>query len=70
MLKTWSFWKTFLIFYIILVAGIWGFVALSTYFAGDYLKQLLGSNGWVLSYVLPLLIAFMVAALTNKKEEM
>jgi hypothetical protein len=67
MLKTWSFWKTFLIFYIILVAGIWGFVAISTYFAGDYLRQLLGANGWVFSYVPPLLIAIVASRLTYAK---
>jgi predicted NACHT family NTPase len=69
MLKTWSFWKTFFTYYLALVAGIWGFVEASTYFAGDSLKQLLGPNWWVLYYVLPLLIAFVAATQTNAKEE-
>jgi len=68
MLKTWSFWKTFFTFYLALVAGIWGFVEASTYFAGDSLEQLLGANWWVLYYVLPLLIAFVATAATNKEE--
>jgi hypothetical protein len=68
MLKKWSFWLTFLVIYIALVAGIGAFVEVSTYFAGDYLKELLGANRWVLYYVLPLFIAFTVTALTNKKE--
>jgi hypothetical protein len=68
MLKTWSFWKTLFTFYVTLVAGIWGFVEAATFFAGDYIKQLLGSNWWVLYYVLPLLIAFVATAATNKEE--
>ena len=68
MLKTWSFWKTFLVSYLALVAGIWGFVEASTYFTGDYLKQQLGSNWWVLYYVLPLFIAFVVVRLTYTKK--
>jgi hypothetical protein len=69
MLRTWSFWKTFFIFYVALIAGIWGFVEATTFFAGDHLEQLLGSKWWVLYYVLPLFIAFSATALTNKKEE-
>jgi hypothetical protein len=69
MLRTWSFWKTFLISYAALVAGIWGFVEASTYFSGDYLKQLLGSNWWVFYYVLPVLIAFVVVRLTHFRAE-
>ena len=69
MLKAWSFWKIFLASYIVLVTGVWGFVEAATFFAGDYLKQLLGSKWWVLYYVLPLFIAFSATALTNKKEE-
>ncbi len=68
MLKTWSFWKTFLVSYIALVTGVWGFVEASTYFAGDYVKQLLGANWWVLYYVLPLFIAFVAARLTHTKK--
>lgn len=68
MLKTWSFWKTFFISYAALVAGIWGFVEASTYFAGDYPKQLLGLNWWVLYYLVPLFIAFVAAGLTHAKK--
>ena len=68
MLKTWSFWKTFFIFYVALVAGITAFVEAATYFAGDYLKQLLGPNWWVFYYVLPLFIAFVVARQTHTKK--
>jgi hypothetical protein len=68
MLKTWSFWKTFLASYIVLVTGAWGFVEASTYFAGEALKQLLGSNWWVFYYVLPLFIAFVAARLTYTKK--
>jgi hypothetical protein len=67
MLRTWSFWKTFLLSYAALVAGIWGFVEASTYFTGDYLKQLLGSNWWVFYYLVPLFIAFVAASLTHAK---
>ena len=67
MLKTWSFWKTFFISYAALVAGIWAFVEAVIYFTGDSLKQLLGANGWVLYYVLPLLIAIVAARLTYAK---
>lgn len=67
MLKTWSFWKTLLISYAVLVAGIWGFVEVSTYFAGDYLKQLLGPGSWVFYYLVPLFIAFVAASLTHAK---
>jgi len=69
MLKTWSFWKTFFTVYLTLVAGIWGFVEAYTYFESDSLKQLLGSNWWILYYLLPLFIAFSSTALTNAKEE-
>jgi len=68
MLKTWSFWKTFFIFYLALVAGVAAFVEAATYFTGDYLKQLLGANWWVFYYVLPLLIAFVVVRLTHAKK--
>ena len=68
MLKTRSFWKTFLLSYAALVAGIWGFVEAATFFTGDYLKQLLGSDGWVFYYLVPLFIAFVAAMLTHTKK--
>jgi hypothetical protein len=68
MLRTWSFWKTFLLSYAALVAGIWGFVEASAYFTGDYLKQLLGSNWWVFYYLVPLFIAFVAARLTYARK--
>jgi hypothetical protein len=68
MLKAWSFWKIFLASYIVLVTGVWGFVEAATFFAGDYLKQLLGPNWWVFYYVLPLFIAFVAARLTYAKK--
>ena len=68
MLRTWSFWKTFIISYAALVAGIWAFVEAATYFTGDYLKQLLGSDGWVFYYLVPLFIALVAARLTYAKK--
>jgi hypothetical protein len=67
MLRTWSFWKTFLLSYAALVAGIWGFVEASTYFTGDYLKQSLGSNWWVFLLSGTLFIALVAASLTIQK---
>lgn len=69
MLKTGSFWKPFFTVYLALVAGIWRFVEAYTYFKGDTLKQLLGSNWWLYYYVLPLFIAFSIGTLRNAKEE-
>lgn len=69
MLKTWSFWKTFITTYIALVGGIWGFMEAYTYFRGDALKQLLGSSWWLLYYVIPALIAFSSATLRHARGE-
>ena len=69
MLKTWSFWKTFITAYISLVGGIWGFVEAYTYFRGDALRQLLGSSWWLLYYVIPALIAFSSATLRHARGE-
>src|SRR6266508_3915474 len=61
MLKTWSFWKTFLTLYLTLVAGIWGFGEAYTYFKDDSLKQILGSTWWIIYYLLPLIGAVLIA---------
>src|SRR6266496_5213515 len=69
MLKTWSFWKTFLTLYLTLVAGIWGFGEAYTYFKDDSLKQILGSKWWIIYYLLPLIGAVLIALSKNAKEE-
>lgn len=68
MLKTWKFWKTFFTTYFALVAGIWGFVQIYSFFREDSLKQLFDANWLIIFYIIPLFIAFSVATLTNKEE--
>ncbi len=69
MLKTWSFWKTFFTIYLALVGGTQVFADPYISFEGEGLKQILGFSWWVYYYLIPFLIAFLVAALRNKAEK-
>ena len=56
MVEMWSFWKMFFTAYLVIVAGIWGFLEGYNYFQGEIFKLLLGSYR-IIIYGLPLVSA-------------
>lgn len=65
----WSCIKLLFEAYIGLVASIWGITEVYAYFTGDDLKAILGPNWWLVFYLLPLVIAFLVMASHRAKPD-